>query len=183
MTTIAAITLDGAVIMGGDSQVTIGGTPLPFVRKVARVPVGAPGTFQETALLGVSGPGALGQRIVHDFRLPSPDGDDHDRWAWAAARRLSELAANELPGVPDATDFHVLIGFRGQLWSATNGVSARWPDGIAAAGSGADYALGALHATAGLDAEAVRGALHIACHLDLYSATPVYLERIGRADT
>ncbi len=187
MTTIVAAARHGSVWMAADSLVSVCERPLPgAVRKILRLPVGEPGPGQGEALLGVAGDGALCGLFRQLVRFGevgatgTPVGDaqswaDRDAWMLTGIAREHGVLDN------DRMDGMLLLAHAGQLWTVVHSQALPHPDGLAAVGSGADAALGAVTAflrTGTSPWRSVAEAVDIAIRFDINSAGPVQSEEL-----
>lgn len=172
MTTVAALAYGGDVWMVGDTATTLRGNRLAgSLRKVLQFSVGD----DTSALLGVSGDGALAhlaQRVLADVAAP---GRDVDAWAHRIASVLTLVAVRN--GLVDDGRIAgtMLLGYAGKLWALTHHQALPIPDGYTAVGSGGDIALGVLAAMAPqvngphIAVKVVRDAVLIAGRFDLHT--------------
>ena len=157
MTVIAALADGRTVWMAADTAEHVGGTLAGRARKIRRVdlPYDA-----GTVLLAVAGAAGFAVRAQHAIAHATdetagrliPDGD-LDTWADNLAAHLTEVCAGSSPPLtePDRDGMTVpsgiaLLGYRGRLWHLLAHHALPVPDGIAALGVGADFALGWLTA-------------------------------------
>lgn len=136
-----------------------------------------------SVLLGFCGAGALVDIAAAELNLdaaPAP-GDDPHPWAVCMGQAITGLARDHGLLEDGHLNGNVLIGWGGNVWSVYTEGAHLHTDGIAAIGTGAALALGALHAMTtwprivgeceALE-DAVAMAVTIASGLDLYSGGP-----------
>lgn len=187
MTTIAAVTRDGVTAMACDSAAIDGcGRRYKHSGKIVRLSVGRDGD----ALLGSAGTAALGATIRAGLNLPAgPDPDDLDdieAWAQAVAEAITDLATEAKPSLltdDDELDGEVLLAYAGRFWYITDHLALLAEGPIAAIGSGAMLALGALEVMPPATPVAmVERAVEIACYHDAGSYLPVVVELLEADD-
>ena len=174
-TTIVAVRHRGAVVMGGDGQVTIGQTVMKRnARKVRRL-------HHDRVLAGFAGAGADALTLFERFegKLQSVGGNLRRAAVdlakdWRTDRSLRRLEA--LLAVADA-ESSLLVSGTGDVIEPE--------DGILAIGSGGPYALAAaraLTAHAALDARAiVEESLRIAAEICIYTNDAIVVEALPQA--
>lgn len=167
--------------MAADSQVSICERPMPgAVKKVLRVP--AAGDDGEV-LLGIAGDGALAglvRQFVTIDAVPA-EAEDPQPFADQVALLISSLAREHGVLDDDRLAGMLLLGWDGRLWTIVHAQAIPHLDGIGAVGSGADAALGAVHALLELGEqplEAVVRAVQIAARLDLNTAEPIHIDML-----
>lgn len=142
MTVLAGVVHDGRCYLAADSAVSSGqdsittcGTPKVWLAG--------------DVVLGVAGDLVARDIVRYHVEVPPFDGGDAHAYV---ARELVPAVRAALRGAQAAdSDHELLVGVCGQLMHVDSaGGATRWACGYGAAGSGADLALGALHATAGL---------------------------------
>ncbi len=170
---------DGRVWMAADSLVSVCDRPMPgSVRKILRLPVGGGGEV----LLAIAGDGALAGLARRFLKIGPAPGSGEDQVADFAdqiAQDLSALATEHGVLHEGRMDGMLLLGWGGRVWTLVHAQAIPHPDGLAAAGSGGDAALGAMDALLGLGtepAEAVVRAVQIAIGRDINSGGPVAVE-------
>lgn len=177
MTTVVAAARDGLVAMAADTMVNVYDRPVPGgVSKILRVPAG-----RGQVLLGCAGfAGIIGVLAagLHIDGEPEDDAAVHP-WAHAVAHAVTDLAVDaKLTDDSGRMDAHLILGWRGQLWTLGHMVAVPARDGVAAIGSGEGPAIGALDAlleVAGHEplAQLVARAARIAAARDRYSGGPL----------
>ncbi len=179
MTTLMGLAVDGMVFMAADSQVSLFERPMPgAVRKILRMPVGDGGEV----LLGIAGDGALAGLARRFLRIPSapgPDEADVTDFAEQVAQGMSELARDHGIVEDGRMAGTLLLGWGGRIWTIVHSQAIPHRDGVAAAGSGGDAALGALDAFLSMGVspgDAVVRAVMIAVGRDINSAPPISVE-------
>jgi ATP-dependent protease HslVU (ClpYQ) peptidase subunit len=179
MTTVAALALDGEVYMAADSCTNVYERQIiDGARKIRRLPVG-----NYEALMGVCGSGGLADLVAYRLELDDSPGDhpgDVDRWAATVAQAVTELAVEAGLTEGGHLDGHLLLGFRGRLWTIVHSQAIPIPDGVAALGSGEGPAMGVLDTLLGEvpPSEAVHRAVQVACNRDRNSRPPIYVEAL-----
>lgn len=187
MTTIAALAVDGRIVMGADTCTNVYDRPLAgAARKIRRIR----GAWQGEILIAITGAGALadllGDRLTFE-KVPEND-DDLQPWASGLARTCTDIARDA--GLVDQgqMDGSVLLAAAGRLWTMSNHHAIPHLDGVAALGSGEGPAIGALDALrhtdrdlAGNLAHIVRAAVEIGIDRDKHSAGPIQLEVLAPA--
>lgn len=183
MTCIAALARDGRIAMAGDSRNNVHDRPI--IGAAAKVRHRMTSDGKDQMLFGVSGDGALMVLVrdrLHVDEAPKPDADPHP-WADAVAIALTELALEASIRDQDGRlDGSALLGWNGRLWTLTHMQAIPHPNGVAAIGSGSDYAIGVMSALAGQDlepAEIVTRAVACACEHDPWCAQPIDLHLLG----
>lgn len=189
MTTVCAVARNGTVVMAADSMTTVYDRPIYGARKIIQLAVAdARNDFDNsTLLIGCSGDGAYAGLLrnghYHVDAIPDPDVDAQP-WATAVAQGITELGIEH--GLTDdgRLDAHLLLGWRGQLWTLVHQQAIYHPDGIAAIGSGEGPAIGAIdYALATGYADDLPGlltaAVTIGIRRDRYSGGTIYAESIG----
>jgi ATP-dependent protease HslVU (ClpYQ) peptidase subunit len=176
MTVVAALAYADRVVMAADRLTNYGGTGVYMCDNKIRRIVSWNG---EHILIAASGHGAMLAVIGRNLKIESmpedSDQDDVQDWADAIANAITELMAQQTPPILHSNDGDettlngaLLLGWRGHLFYVFTHHAVRVHDGIAALGSGADVALGALHASTALEAEALEAvdlAVRLACRL------------------
>ncbi len=174
-TTILSVRRNGAVVIGGDGQVTMGQTIMKAnARKVRRL-------YKETILAGFAGGTADAFTLFERFEAKLEKHQGHLTRAavelakdWRTDRMLRRLEA--LLAVADKSASLILTG---------NGDVIEPEDGLIAIGSGGPYAQAAARALlAHTDLPArdiVERALHIAGDICLYTNHNLTIEELGRA--
>jgi ATP-dependent HslUV protease subunit HslV len=174
-TTIIAVRHGGAVVMGGDGQVTIGQTVMKAnARKVRRL-------HHDRVLAGFAGAGADALTLFERFegKLQAVGGNLRRAAVdlakdWRTDRSLRRLEA--LLAVAD-TESSLLVSGTGDVIEPE--------DGILAIGSGGPYALAAARALAAhstLDARAiVEESLRIAAEICIYTNDAIVVETLPPA--
>lgn len=178
MTVVAALAYADRVVMAADRLTNYGGTGVYMSdNKIRRIATRSTG---EHVLFAASGHGAMlaviGRHLkIESMPIDSEDEDDVQDWADAIANAITELMADQTPPILHGNDGDettingaLLLGWRGHLFYLFTHHAVRVHDGIAALGSGADVALGALHASTALEAEALEAvdlAVRLACRL------------------
>lgn len=153
MTVIAAIPIDGHVLMAADTLVCRRDSRITTTHKISKLLVGP--KYERHALLGIAGSTALAHLAHHWFVTESntpdlKDPDDEtaaDAWAHRIAVRLCKLATTAQPPltVDDGeVDGEALLALGPWLWLLSG--QAAVSTGPAAIGSGAAEARGALFA-------------------------------------
>lgn len=176
MTTVVACCDGDNVVMAADTCTNVYERPIVGgAVKIAYVDAG-----DETVIVGFAGAGGLAGVVpTLKFEDPPEDGEDPQAWAHGVAMAVTQ-AALEANLVEDGQmDGHLLLGWRGRLWTLVHAMAIPHPDGRAALGSGEGPAIGALDAflqTGMRPVEAVRLAAEIACRRDRYSMPPIQLE-------
>lgn len=182
MTTVVACCAGDDVIMAADTCTNVYERPIiGGATKLHYVDAG-----DETVILGLAGHGGLAGVVpALTFEDPPEPGEDAQAWAHGVAMAITQ-AALEANLVEDGQmDGHLLLGWRGHLWTLVHAMAIPHPDGRAAIGSGEGPAIGALDAflTAGVPpVDAVRLAAEIACRRDRYSMPPIHLEVLRWTD-
>ncbi|MGE0712582.1 MAG: ATP-dependent protease subunit HslV [Planctomycetota bacterium] len=175
-TTILCVRHRGALVMGGDGQVTVGNTVMKHdAQKVRRLGGGK-------VLTGFAGSAADAFALLERFEARLKDKSGHVRRAavelakeWRTDRALRRLEA--LIAVADH-EVSLIVSGSGDVIEPS--------DGVIGIGSGGDYAAAAAKAllrhAPGLSArEIVEAALHIAGELCIYTNTQVHLEELPLA--
>lgn len=192
MTVVAAIALDGRVVMAADTVSQYQGTLVQGAHKIRRLQAG-----DTEVLLSGSGNGAivqLAERLLKIEATPGPQADEQnwDDWAAVVASAISEILAEIRPPVTTSTsesqtfiDGAYLLGTAGRLWYLFTHQALRVIDGIAALGSGSDLALGVLSSVEAVEESQVPGsatsdrptpealasaAVRVACRFDPHCA-------------
>lgn len=172
-TTILAVRHHGVVAMGGDGQVTLGTAVMKAdAVKIRRL-------LDGRVLCGFAGSTADAFSLLEKFEQKLKDSPGNLLRAatelakqWRTDKMLRQLEAFLL--VSDGTQVLLLSG---------NGDVIQPTDGIAAVGSGGNYALAAARALvrhSPLDTrEIVRTALSIAAEIDIYTNTHLVIEQLG----
>lgn len=181
MTVIAAVARDGRVVMGADRQTNCENHAVHGARKIRRIPVGDTGGY---VLLAAAGNGAMPNLLAQHLKVEQTPGPDDDTpavqdWADVIASAATEVLAGTEPAMltggnhdePRSMDGALLLALRGRLFYLFTHQTAYVPDGVAALGSGADVALGAMHVA--LDRgdapdAAVTSAVALACRFSPY---------------
>jgi len=145
MTCIVGLENNGTVWMGGDSAGTAGNMH-QRVRKDKKVFVR--GEF----LIGFCGSFRMGQLLKHKLTLPLPqEGDDDVSYMvneFVNAVRACLDEENKNLGEEEKLTPYFLVGYRGKLYNIQGDYQVGQPeDGFDAVGSGADIAMGAMHAS------------------------------------
>lgn len=164
MTTVAAVSDGEHVWMAADSLVNVYDRPIiGGVRKIRRLPV----SESSDALIGFCGDGGLADLLDARVTLPpAPADGDLQQWAASVSYAVTD-AAVEAGLVEDGRiDGHLLLAYRGRLWTLLHAQAIPHPDGVAALGSGEGLAIGAIRA------------VEIACLRDRYSGMPMQIEMI-----
>lgn len=185
MTTVVACAVDGTVVMGADTCTNVYERPiLNGAQKIVRLSAGD----GDEVLLGVAGGGGLVGVLEAGLKLKAApgDGENPQPWAHAVAVAVYELARDG--GLLDGgqLDGHLILGWRGRLWTIAHSVAIPHPDGRAAIGSGEGPAIGALDVLLdrGVPAgEAVYEAVTVGCRRDRYSEPPIQMELLGGTET
>lgn len=177
MTCIVGVVEAGRVTIGGDSAGSNGWT----VTGRADSKVFTVGPY----LLGFTSSFRMGQLLRYRLDVPAPDTWDVDRWmatTFVDAVRATLKAggwSTEHSGQEHGGSF--LVGIGGRLYRIEGdyqaGVASRGYDAV---GSGAEVALGALHATQGQPADRrVTTALAAAAELTPFVRAPFTVETLG----
>jgi ATP-dependent protease HslVU (ClpYQ) peptidase subunit len=180
VTVIAAAATDDGVVMGCDSAANYSGTAVYMAgSKVSRLT-----SRGGTVLLGVSGWAGMLPTIERrltfdgDFALPTGGGESFiDGWAQNVAEQITGILADSSPSFIRTADTAgaaqidgvLLMGWNRYLWIISTHSAVRPRNGVAAIGSGADIALGAIHTALdnGIDpTDAVRRAVELAALYD-----------------
>jgi ATP-dependent protease HslVU (ClpYQ) peptidase subunit len=182
MTCIVAIKDGARLIFAGDSlgaEITTG-----YARLAVRPKVFSRETLGGNFLFGYTTSFRLGQLLEHDLVIPIPERDDDTteylvrKFIPAARACLKE--GGEEPGI-------FIVGFRSHIFEVqTDWQVTEWVDRFSAIGSGANYALGALHASEDLidPEEAVVVALQAASRFNAYVRPPFHvIDSDGNART
>lgn len=189
MTTIAALAVDGRIVVGADTCTNVYDRPLPgAARKIRRIR----GAWQGEILIAITGAGALadvfGDGLTFERVPEDQDEDGLRKWASALARACSEIARDAGLVEGGQIDGSVLLAAAGRLWTMSNYHAIPHLDGVAALGSGEGPAIGALDALrhtdrdlAGNLAEIVKAAVEIGIDRDRHSAGPIQLELLPAA--
>ncbi len=183
MTTVAAIARNGAVHMAADCQTNVYDRPVSCgVPKIVRLWLDG-----EEVLIGFSGDGAMPGLIAAELpaavKRPQP-GTSPDSWATTVARAITTIAAANGCTCEGRMDSHMILAWRGSVWSINHMMAVTHSDGIAAIGSGEGPAMGAMDAFLASNvhpAHAVRQALHVAVSRDRYSGLPIVCERLAQS--
>ncbi len=183
MTTVIGFARGGVVYMAADSQVSLCERPMPTVNKILRLPVGDGGA---ELLLAVAGDGALAslaRRFLKFESVPGPDEDELTDFVDQIAIGMGELAREHGALDEGRMAGMLLLGFAGRLWTVLHSNAVPHPDGLAAAGSGGDAALGAMDAMLAMGrvdqvgpTDSVVKAVLIAIGRDINSGAPVTVE-------
>lgn len=182
MTTVVAYGDGETVWMAADSCTNVYERPIVgSATKILRLDAG-----DDEVLLGLAGAGGLAT-VMPLLKLPFTPEDDGVPQAWAneVALAITALAVEHGLVEDGQMDGHLLLGWRGLLWTIVHAMAIPHPDGFAALGSGEGPAIGALDALRICDvepAEAVRLAAEIACRRDRYSMPPIQLEVLAYVD-
>lgn len=162
MTTIVAVETPSAVIIGCDSQATMGGQR--SVMDMSKVIVKGPYVF------GVAGRLRMAQALRHASLPPIELEDTDEHVSEVLAPALKELA-NRAELEPH--DSIVLAVIRRRVYLLTgDGTYMRNTTGHYAIGSGSDYALGALAGLESVNVSDVERALKAAANYDIGTAAP-----------
>lgn len=162
MTVIAGIRTGLGAWIGGDSFTGSNGWPVVIMNKPK---VAQNGKY----LIGFSGIGR-GEDLIHRFAPPPPPAKDLDRFirvefidSLREHLRAGGILRKENDVETTEAGFAVLVATQGRLFIIHSDLQVLEPaDGIAAVGSGAKPALGALHALSGQPSARIRRALEIA---------------------
>lgn len=185
MTTVCAVARAGRVVMGADSMAVLNERALHGRTKVIELQVKDPSANPDhpSLLLGFAGNGALSDLVLAHFTVdaaPAPD-DDPQPWAATVAQGVTQIAIENWLVDNGKLDGNLLLGWAGHVWTIHTNGAHRHPDGVAAIGSGAEFALGALYmidtwprsvGEAESVEDAVKAAVTVASHLDIYSGGP-----------
>jgi ATP-dependent protease HslVU (ClpYQ) peptidase subunit len=172
MTTIAAACDGDLVWMAADTATCVqGNTARGAAVKVYELKVSGQ---QKRALIGVTGSGALAR---FQPELPEITESGLDDWASRCADQFTDWAFERQLTEDGQIDGKLLLGFQGRLWVLLKYQTVPIQETVAAIGSGADFALGALHQWSletPRDAQrAVREAVEVACYYDPNCEEPI----------
>jgi hypothetical protein len=195
VTVIAAIPIDGRVLMAADTLLCRRGSRITTTHKISTLLVGP--KYEQHALLAIAGSTALAQLAHHWFiteshtpDLKDPDEAKADEWAHRIAVRLCKLATTAEPPltVDDGeVDGEALLALGPWLWLLSG--QAAVPTGPTAIGSGAAEARGALYAADELGLarnyphDALRLAVRTAIALDSNCGGEIDIEDTRLVDT
>ena len=166
MTCVVGIEHEAGVTIGADSAAVDGDDISTSVPKVFR---------RGEYLIGFSESFRVGQVIRYRMKLPAQRCDDpleHLATVFVdELRRAVHQAAATSTDTPDELAGPLLVAYRRQLFTIDTDYAVHPANGYAAIGSGATYALGALHATDGLPHP--RGRVEAALHAATTHCTSV----------
>lgn len=169
--------------MAADTCTNIYERPMPnAAKKILSLPAG-----DDQILLGICGDGGLVGELAANLKVdgaPSADAtiENVQAWAHAVAKAITQIATEAGMVENGKLDSHLLLGWRGKLWTLTHMMAIPHPDGIGAIGSGEGPAIGALDAFVSMAADGaieddpgkfVSLAAKIGVSRDRYSAEPV----------
>ena len=179
MTCIAAAIQDGTVWVGGDAL----GSSNGFHGALAHPKVFRKDGAGSPMLLGIAGSARVAQVLQYVFTVPEHRTDRKDASEYFCTTFVDEMrkvfkdaGLDKKHDGQDASDGHVLIGYRGHLYTIYGDYQAtEWATPYAAIGAGEEYAFGSLHTSADVDWDAeerVRRALEAASHFSPWVGPP-----------
>ena len=177
MTCIIGLKQDGKLVVGADSRVTQGSHIVNTeVNKLVE---------KDETIIGICGYLRFADIIRSQFTVPpKPEGkSDPDFLSTEFANSLRTCLENikmveMVDGMSRIPDSAMIIIYKNNIYSMGSDYSVICHGDFAAEGSGTDYALGSLHATAGLSLAPVKRvtmALDAACKFNAWCAPPYHI--------